>query len=523
MPAVIMFLNGLAVMVFEMVGARLLAPWLGTSVVVWTSLIGVILAGLSLGYWLGGRLADSRLGGPASGGKRDKKESQAAVARAWGLLSRILIAAAAFVVCAALLQESLLPYLTTAIPSLHLATLVAALLLFAVPSVLCGMVSPYVIRLAIQDNPHSGRTIGALTALSTIGSIVGTFLGGFVLISYFGSREITLGTAGCLLLAAFCAKARPLAPKFMIIGLIAACGFLGHITVLAQAQAGTYIFESAYNTMRVSQGIMDGRATRFLMTDPGSSQSGMYLDDPTDLVFSYTRWYALATRLAPSSKRVLMLGGGGYSVPKWILSGKSGLDPNQVSVDVVELDPGITRVAGEFFNAPITDPRLRIFHEDARIFLNTRAAKAGTPDKAYDLIFGDVFNSYYTVPFHMGTVEAAQKIHALLADDGIFMMNVIAAVEGDNGRLLRGIHAAYAQVFDEVHVFPVQLPQHPEMVQNVMLMAFRRPHALRPDDPAHPELARFWPNRYTKAMAADVPALRDNFAPVERYTLGYLQ
>lgn len=520
MPALIMFLNGLAIMVFEMVGARLLAPWLGTSVVVWTSLIGVILAGLSLGYWLGGRFADSTLKAVPDK-KKNREEADAALRRAWALLSRILLAAAAFVVCAALLQDSLLPYLSKAIASLHMATLAAALLLFAVPSVLCGMVSPYVLRIAIQDNPRAGGTIGSLTALSTIGSIVGTFLGGFVLISFFGSREITLGVAVCLLAAACCAKARPLASKFMVVGLIVACALLSRISTMAQAEAGIHIRESAYNTMRVSEGNLDGRPTRFLLTDPGSSQSGMYLDEPTDLAFSYTRWYALATRMHPSAKRVLMLGGGGFSIPKWILAGKSGLDPAGVLIDTVELDPGITGVARDFFQLPVESRHLRIHHEDARIFLNRQAAEVKGDDGPYDLIFGDVFNSYYTVPFHMGTVEAAQRIHALLAKDGIFMMNVIAAVEGDNGRLLRGIHAAFAEVFDEVYVFPVQMPGRPDIVQNVMLLAFRTPRPLPTDDVKHPELARFWPNRYTRPLETDVPALRDNFAPVERYTLGY--
>ncbi len=518
MAALIMFLNGLAVMVFEMAGARLLAPWLGTSIVVWTSLIGVILAGLSLGYRLGGGMADSALSAPPGKGKAGDDR----FARAWARLSGILLAAAAFVVCAALLQDALLPFLTLSGMSLYLATLTAALCLFALPSVLCGMVSPYVIRLAIQDNPKAGGVIGTLTALSTIGSIVGTFLGGFVLIAFFGSREITLGVAVCLLLAAFCAKARPLAPKFLVIGLIVACACLSKITAMAQAQAGIHIFESAYNTMRISEGSLDGRPARFLMTDPGSSQSGMYLDDPTDLAFSYTRWYALATRLAPQSQKVLMLGGGGFSVPKWILAGKSGLDPQKVRIDTVELDPEISRVAHGWFVAPLDDPRLTVHHEDARIFLNRNAAAVEGEHGPYDLVFGDVFNSHYTVPFHLGTREAAEHIYRLLAEDGIFMMNVISAVEGDNGRLLRSIHAAFAQVFDQVYVFPVQSPANPEQVQNVMLMAFRTPQPLPQKEADHPELARFWPHLYSKPLTADVPALCDNYAPVERYTLGYL-
>ena len=219
MLALVMFLNGLAVMVLEMVGARLLAPWLGTSVVVWTSLIGVILASLSLGYWLGGRLADTTLLSTPerTAGKKDKHSTEnEALRRAHSILSRLLTLAATLVLCTAFAQSFTLQFLAKAVSSLHVAAVLAALALFAAPSVLCGMVSPYAMRLAIGNSPRAGAVIGRLTALSTIGSIAGTFLGGFILISWFGSTEITIGVAACLLLAGVLAHPRPMLPVLRI-------------------------------------------------------------------------------------------------------------------------------------------------------------------------------------------------------------------------------------------------------------------------------------------------------------------
>ncbi len=540
MLSLIVFLNGMAIMVLEMVGARLLAPWLGTSIVVWTSLIGVILACLSLGYWLGGRLADAHLrGDPAAqgGSKALEKARRAAdlhpaarnALRAYGILSLILFFAAITVFIAAMGQALVLEFLSSFLSSLYVKSVCAALLLFAVPSVLCGMVSPYAIRLAITNSDTSGAIIGRMNALGTVGSIVGTFLGGFVLISWFGSVETTLGVSGLLLLAACLTRLRPLLGKaaFALCLILAVFGVRSYAAY--QAGQGSHTVESLYSSVRVVNGSMEGRSMRLLLTDPESAQSGTFVDAPADLAFEYTKFYALGTGMNPEAKRILMLGGGGYSVPKWLLSGRSGLASKDFLLDVVELDPVMTSVAQNYFYAPADDPRMRVHHEDARSFVNQAAQLVPQGEYGeYNLIFADIFNSWYTVPFHVGTREAATAIHSLLAKDGIYIMNIITAVNGDNGRLLRSIRNAFAEVFTDVHIFPVQSKYAGELVQNVMLMAFRTPRAL-PDlmnDRVPPHLARMLRNRWTAPFPppeADVPALRDNFAPVERYTLGFKQ
>ena len=537
MLALVVFLNGMAVMVLEMVGARLLAPWLGTSVVVWTSLIGVILASLSVGYWLGGRLADGYMRptaapSPAKKAGKSRREPDAAHAepdktRAVAVLANLLVGASVLVFITAMIQGFVLEALAKAFSSLHLAAVFAALLLFAMPSVLCGMVSPYAVRLAITDSETSGAVIGRLNAISTVGSIVGTFLGGFVLISWFGSTETTLGVSAIMLAAAALVRLRPLLSKatLALCLLLAVFGSKSYADYIAKQ--GTLSMETLYSSVRVADGTMAGRPVKLLFTDPGSCQSGSFVDDPAELAFAYTKFYALGTTMNPQAKRILMLGGGGYSVPKWLLAGRSELASPDFSLDVVELDPGITELAQKYFNTPADDPRMRIHHEDARTFINRAAGEVPAGSSGpYNLIFADIFNSYYSVPFHVGTVEAARNVHALLADDGIYIMNIITAVNGDNGRLLRSIRNAFAEVFAEVHLFPVQSAYSGAMVQNVMLMAFRTPRPL-PDPKTgglSPHIADMLANRWTAplpAPEADVPPLRDNFAPVERYTLGF--
>ena len=155
MLEIAVFLCGAVVMVIELTGSRVLAPYLGTSLVVWTSLIGIILASLSIGYWWGGRLADRR------------PEAR--------LLGRIILLSAFATAFMVLIKTFVLGFLQARSGGLHLAAMSATLLLFAPPSILIGMVSPFAVRLKLEDTQTSGQTAGKLYAISTIGSISGTF------------------------------------------------------------------------------------------------------------------------------------------------------------------------------------------------------------------------------------------------------------------------------------------------------------------------------------------------------------
>lgn len=485
MLELIVFLCGAAVMVLEMVGARVLAPYLGTSIVVWTSLIGVILASLSLGYWWGGRLAD-------------RKPSF----RALGL---IILFAGVFIGCVAGSKAYILDFLQNYAKDVHIGSTLANLILFAPPSVLLGMVSPYAVRLKLCELDRSGRTVGNLYALSTLGSIVGTFVAGFFLIAWFGSTSILLAIAALLVVCSLLAAGADRLGKALVL-LLLVLGFLvARLHADYLESFGFFDMDTSYNRVILfnSRHTKTDRLVRVMTTAPKRVQSAVFLDDPYELVLEYTRFFNLAWHFRPGIKRALVLGGGGYSFPKYALQAHP-----ELSLDVVEIDPGITDLARRFF-ALADDPRLNLLHEDARTFLN----RASTP---YDAVFVDTFGTHYSIPFHLTTVECVRRIRDLLADDGIVIMNTICAVEGNNGRFLRAELATYKAVFPQVFVFALEGPLKGAEMQNVLLVAFKTER--QPSfESADPELSAFLAKRWTKPVELDLPPLTDDYAPVDRY------
>lgn len=496
------FCSGTMVMVLEMVGARMLAPHVGTSAIVWTSLIGVVLAFLALGSWAGGKYADRRL---ASRG-----------------LGNILLGASLGCALTAFCNHGIGAGITGMVGNLYIAAICSAIGIFAFPAFFFGMATPYVIRLRLASMDTAGRTVGRLYALSTTGSILGTFLGGFILVSWFSSSSILWGVAGAMLVLSIANCRSRAAPKTALLALFAFLAWQDSVYASWQVKnGGPMIIETPYNSIKISEGVdyaRNGAPVRFISTDPGYSQSGMLINDPDELYFSYTRYYALGPRFVPHAKSALMLGGGGYSVPKWLLAGKSGLgDAKDLKLDVVELDPGMTGVAAKLFSLP-SDPRLSIFHEDARAFLNRL-------DRQYDLVFVDVFNSHYAIPFHMATQEAAKAMRKAVAPGGALVMNVISAVDGEDGRLFRAIWRALAAEFADVRVYCVGYPMQPDKVQNLMLVALPEKRALPEQlelpgmSPSRKEIELMEAHLHTPPVSDDTPAMRDDMAPVERYAL----
>lgn len=486
------FLCGAVCMAVEMVGARLLAPYVGTSSVVWTGVIGMMLAFLACGAWLGGKWADRRL---------DRRT-----------LAIILAAAGLGCALAAAAGGPLADSITRRVDNLYTAAILCSGAIFAVPALFFGMITPYAIRLRLAGLSNAGAVVGRLSALATAGSILGTFLGGFVLISYFPSRAILWSMAAVLLLLSLIHALRHAWPRAAALLL---CLFMTAASLpdATRDESPPPLTESAYNSLRIWQETTaSGHTVRLLATDPGHVQSLMDLDDPADLRAAYTRYYRLGPLLAPRARAILMLGGGGYSVPKWLLAGRSGL-PDDFHLTMVELDPAMTALARRWFALP-DDPRLRIVHEDARTFLRRNA-------RQYDLVFMDVFTSCYSIPFHMGTVEAARELRRATGDGGLLVMNVISPAFGPRARLLQSIRGALASAFEEVRVYCVSAPGHPSLLQNVMLLAL--PHKRPQPDPdtfADAELAAMLQSRCLTCEAGDTtPPLRDGFAPVEYYTL----
>ncbi|MDO9631202.1 MAG: fused MFS/spermidine synthase, partial [Humidesulfovibrio sp.] len=393
------FLCGAVVMVLELTGSRVLAPYLGTSIVVWTSLIGVVLGALSLGYWWGGRLADRR------------PEPK--------LLARLILLAAVATLGMAGSKAFLLTFLqnrtTWGLSELALpmagTTLAATLILFGPASVLLGMVSPLAVRLRMESASSSGRTAGNLYALSTLGSIVGTFSAGFWLTATLGTTNIILCMAVVLVAASACVYRGDSLAKLGALMLALATALTLYTWDRQFRHIGLFDIDTGYQRVLVFNSLdkASGRRLRVLTTGPEGMQSAMFTDDPQALAVPYTRFYRLAAHFRPDIRsdirpgiwRMLMLGGGGYSFPKYVLSQPQEFG-GQPRMDVVEIDPGVTAIARGYFDWA-DDPSVSVFHDDARRFLSRAQSRIQAGGEKYQVALVDVFTSHYSVPFHLAT------------------------------------------------------------------------------------------------------------------------
>ncbi len=484
---IVVFVCGAVVMVFELVGSRVLGPYLGTSIFVWTSLIGVILGSLSLGYYLGGKLSD-------------KKPN-------FDILSLIIFLSAVFVGLTIFAKSYVLTILQANIADIRIASVVASILLFSPTSILLGIVSPYAVKLKIENLNTSGSTVGNLYAISTTGSIVGTFLSGFYLIPNFGTNKmlvilsLTLIVVSFLLSAKKLIKIRLLVFIVMIIDGIVLNGFNDPL------RKNQFIdIDTAYNRIWIYNGIEQKTNKPVkVMGINSENHSSMFLDSE-ELANEYTNYYHLAGHFNPDFKTTLMLGGAGYSYPKDFLRSYP-----EATIDVVEIDPKITELAKKYFKLQ-ENSRLTIYHEDARVYLNKTRKK-------YDVIFGDAFGSHYSIPYQLTTKETIQKKFDALHTTGVVIENIISAIEGERGQFLRAEYATYKSVFPQVYIFPVQDSRDGYAVQNIMLVALKsevtRENMFKDD--SDPKLNEYLQHRWSKEIATDMPILTDDYAPVDYY------
>jgi spermidine synthase len=417
----IVFLSNTCIMVLELAIGRIVAPYVGTSLYPWTLVISVVLAGISVGNYVGGRLAD-RWASPRLLGS---------VFALSGLTSLGILAMNAlesFTSMEGITRETL--------PTIVLLAAFAVVLCFA-PCVLLGTISPIVAKLAVKDLNRAGRIVGQIYAAGAVGSIAGTFAAGFVLISWLGAHVVvwSVGTLFLLLSLPLLLHNRRL---WMILP----------ITVIAGASwlafgrgwlDGPCTRESNYFCIIVRDDEINGRPVRMLILDR-LIHSYSSLDDPTALVYGYERSYAEATayqaRKHTQPLRALFVGGGGYTFPRYM----EAVYPDS-RLDVVEIDPSVTEIAHDMLGLR-RDTRIATHNEDARTFLRRE------PTNTYDLVFGDAFNDY-SVPYHLTTLEFNDRVRAWLSPDGLYVVNII---DGPWGRFLRAYIHTLRQTFP--HVYP---------------------------------------------------------------------
>jgi len=482
------FVSGAVVMALELVGSRILAPVFGDSIFVWGALIGVVMAALSLGYYVGGRMADRN--------------------PSYGVFSMILISAGVLILLIPLSSPFILEVTYLSGAGERYGPILASLLLLAAPTTLLGMVSPYSVRISAESISTLGGISGSLTSISTAGSLFGTFFTVFVLIPSFGVRQIVFSLGVVIIAVAIVGMT--LLEKGLIFSLVLVLMmpslFAGGGPFLGISGNALVRKDTPYNTLTVIDSVAEGTRTMYLNNMP---HSAMYLNGSNRAVFRYTDYFNMAFLFNPEAERVLFIGGGGFSGPKQFLE----YYPN-ATVDVVEIDPEVVAVAREHFGVT-PDPRLRVFAMDGRSFLRD----AGT----YDIVVLDAYSKTY-VPFHLMTLEFFEALDEHLSPDGVVVSNLISSLIGDTSELLRAEVATISVVLPQVYLFPTRSRQLSQ-VQNINLVATKAPARLEGPDllavaAAHPVGGIPFERYIGNLVDADIATggelvLTDDYAPAE--------
>jgi len=495
------FVASFCTLVIELVAGRIMAPYVGVSLYTWTSIIGVVLAGISLGAYLGGALAD-----------RCPRYATLGWLLFGSGLAALAIAPLTDIVGAA-------GFLTARV-SLMSRILLITLMVFFVPSLILGMISPVVVKLTVKDLERTGNVVGKIYAFSTLGSILGTFATGFFLIEAMGTRTILYGVGAVLVLCA------PIFGRLLARhggvrrGLAAAClvllgavlGLLwmeraaiarpfelkrddrGTLTV-ARLDADTFYKESSYYTLKVyddpwheDERVDEYVPVRTLILDH-LIHSYTHMDDPQYLAYDYLRIYAELVAWRTSRQggtdglnEFLFVGGGGYTLPRYL----DATYP-KMTVDVVEIDPWVTKVAREQLGIDRT--RVHSFNADGRWYvMNCR--------KKYDFIVGDAFNDL-SIPYHLTTREFDRHLKSILSEDGLLMTLVIDNVRA--GQFLPTYIRTLQDVFGEgnVHLITLDSRDVTEIgTETAIVLASPRP-------PDMEDFKRFLEERTRRAQAAE--------------------
>jgi len=489
----IVFISGAVLMALEIVGSRVLAPHFGSSIFVWGSLISVVLAALSIGYYWGGWLS--------------------AREPSYGKLLVLLLIPGVLIFFLPFIYPSINDWIAGVDFGTRLNPLLACSALFLLPGIFLGTVSPYVIRLAATQLHTVGSTAGTLYAISTCGSIVGTLLTAFYLIPALGVSNIihALGiTLVCLSLVVVpLVRLKRISLARAVTAVSIALGSVNMVwTPLVWART-LLQKDTFYHRIRIEE---DDEA-RYMYFDR-TLQSAMTLREPTALRLIYSRYTSLGFTFRPDAKKMLIIGLGGGSIPKKIQKEF----PN-IEIDAVEIDPEVIKMAKDHFNVKENN-NLRLHAQDGRLFLNRT-------QNQYDIILLD---AYFTdaMPFHLTTKQFFEMAQKKLTPNGIIVANLISAVTGPSGKIARAFVRTQRQVFPQTYVFAARRADNVSLdtIQNVIVVATRDKQRLEineivkrartidrglfPDPIQDLAVAYF-----DKSLPEDVPILTDDYAPTD--------
>ena len=437
-PSATVFFSSGCIMVLELVAGRLIAKHLGSSLYTWTSVIGIVLAGITIGNYLGGRIADRFI-------------ARKALSVLFGVSS---VACVMTVVLNNLVGEWL--WLWQFGWPVRVFSHVA--LVFLIPSLLLGTISPVVAKMALDQGLPTGRTVGDIYACGAAGSIVGTFATGYYLIGAMGTIAIIWTVGAALLLMAILYWVR-LWSLYVWAAIFITLLTMGTAPAKWAKSAGAslalreqpdssilYEDESRYYHIAVRQ--LSSSPDKRLFVQDKLHHSEIIINNIRDLQFAYEQIYAAVTHQLSKNKNklsVLAIGGGGYVFPRYV----EEVWPGSL-VDVAEIDPAVTKAAIQAFGLA-EDTGINTFTMDARNYIDKvlEEKHRGEQIPQYDFIYGDAFSDF-SVPFHLVTKEFNDKLAQILKSEGVYMLNMADVY--DSGRFLGSLVNTLEQTFPNVYV-----------------------------------------------------------------------
>ena len=474
LAAGLVFVASGAVLVLEILGIRLLAPYVGLTLETTTTIIGTVLAGIAAGAALGGRAAD----------RVDARKVIPALLAGGGVL--------------AIATVPLVRVFGTALQGGgDVAALVITLVALFPPATVLSAVTPMVAKVQLHDLAATGSIVGRLSAWATGGALVGTFVTGFAIVPLLPTDVAVFAVGGALLVLALGVAVRAgERPSGTTAKLAAGAVVLGGATVAAGSPCDA---ETTYHCARVVTD--EARASGRTLVLDDVRHSYVDLADPRRLEFDYTRWIGDAIDgMAPAGAPLdaVFLGGGGFTLPRYLAATRPGSRSR-----VLEVDAPIVGLARERLGLR-TGAALRVRTGDARVTLR------GEPTASADLVVGDAFGGR-TVPWHLATTEFADEIRRVLRPRGIYAVNVI---DHPPLGLLRAEAATLLSAFEDVALVARRTREGAPAGGNVVLLASDAPLPRAAGSTARG--ARTDGRAALARLAAGADPLRDDDAPADQ-------
>lgn len=495
-----LFISSACGLIIEIVAGRLLAPYVGMSLYTWTAIIAVVLAGLSIGHWVGGLLAGPNV---------DEKAGGRRIAVALGLAALSSLGSLVLLrVTAGLLMGTGL----TPIPVIVLLSTA----LFLLPSLFVGIVSPIITKIAVDAMPdHHGRVIGRMYALGTMGSIAGTLAAGYVFISWIGSTGTVIAVSVTYAVLALAFALTDSRRAILVVFL--AMGGAGLYSAGSQVRAFNTpcAVESDYFCIRIDDfSEQSGRASTLMALDH-LVHSINDRDDPNVFYSPYmhfvdeitTERFKNAYRPKTEAPAAFFIGGGGFTLPRAWAARYDNAD-----LVVAELDPQVTRLAADSMWLDPQAPGLAIHHRDARSLLQSLPR-----EPRFDVVFGDAFHDI-SIPPHLVTREFHSEIVQRLNPGGFYVLNVVD--NGANPAFLFSLIKTLKLDFGVVEAWAEEGEMGAQGRVTFVVLASEKPSKLGVLEAKY-GINRKWfrlaaKNLMARVVDKNVPVLTDDFAPVDR-------